>query len=56
MIQIEEITCNNKREAEAFEHKWIEILDAKLNSIMPHAMCKEQPEIYKHNWYEEKKE
>jgi len=56
MIQIEEINCNNKREAEAVEHEWIEQLGATLNSVMPHAMCKEQPEIYKHNWYEEKKD
>lgn len=56
MIQLEEISCKNKREAEAAEHDWIEQLSATLNSIMPHAMCKERPEIYKHNWYEEKKE
>ena len=56
MIQINETSCKSKREAEALEHYWIEQLGASLNSQMPHAMCKEQPEIYKHNWYEEKKD
>jgi hypothetical protein len=56
MIQIEEHNCNNKREAEAVEHSWIENLSATLNSNKPHAMCKEEPQLYKHCWYEENKE
>ena len=56
MIQIDETSCKSKREAEAVEHHWIEQLGASLNSQMPHAMCKEQPEIYKHEWYEENKD
>jgi len=56
MIQLEEHNCKNKREAEATEHYWIEQLAAKLNSNKPHAMCKEEPQLYKHCWYEEKKD
>ena len=56
MIQIEEHNCKNKREAEATEHYWIENLAAALNSNKPHAMCKEEPQLYKHCWYEEKKD
>lgn len=56
MIQVEEISYKNKREAEAMEHSWIEQLGATLNTVMPYAMCKEHPVIYKHNWYEEKKD
>ncbi len=56
MIQIEEVNCNNKREVEAVEHSWIENLAATLNSNKPHAMCKEEPQLYKHCWYEEKKD
>jgi hypothetical protein len=56
MIQIEEITCNSKREAEACEHCWIEKLSATLNSNKPYAKCKEEPVLYKHCWYEEKKD
>jgi hypothetical protein len=56
MIQIEEHNCKNKRDAEAIEHYWIETLNAKLNSNKPYAMCKEEPHLYKKNWYEEKKD
>ena len=56
MIQIQEHNCKNKREAEATEHFWIEQLAAKLNSNKPYAMCKEEPQLYKHCWYEEKKD
>ena len=56
MIQIEEHNCNNKREAEAIEHYWIETLGAKLNSNKPYAMCKEEPQLYKKCWYEENKQ
>ena len=56
MIQIQEHNCKNKREAEATEHFWIENLGAKLNSNKPYAMCKEEPQLYKQCWYEEKKD
>ena len=56
MIQIEEHNCKNKREAESIEQYWIEKLGAKLNSNNPYAMCKEEPQKYKKNWYEENKE
>lgn len=55
MIEIENVNCKNKREAEALEHYWIEKLHALLNSNKPYAMCKEEPKLYKHFWYEEKK-
>jgi len=56
MIQIQEHNCKNKREAEATEHFWIEKMGAKLNSNKPYAMCKEDPQLYKQKWYEEKKD
>jgi hypothetical protein len=56
MIQIQQHKLQNKREAESTEHFWIEKLSANLNTNNPHAMCKEQPQIYKKNWYEEKKD
>jgi hypothetical protein len=56
MVQIEEFSCKNKREAEAKEHQWIVDLKASLNKYMPYAMYKETPQIYQHNWYEENKE
>lgn len=56
MIQIEIVNCKNKRDAEAVEHYWIEKLHAVLNSNKPYAMCKEKPQLYKHFWYEEKKD
>ena len=55
MIQIQEHNLKNKREAESTEHYWIEQLGAKLNTNKPYAKCKEEPKIYKENWYEEKK-
>jgi glucosamine 6-phosphate synthetase-like amidotransferase/phosphosugar isomerase protein len=56
MIQINQHNLKNKREAESTEHYWIEQLGAKLNSNKPYAKCKEEPKIYKENWYEEKKD
>lgn len=56
MIQIQEHNLKNKREAESTEHYWIEQLGAKLNTNKPYAKCKEEPKIYKENWYEEKKD
>lgn len=56
MIQIENISCKNKREAEATEHFWIEKLHPTLNTNKPYAKCKEELQIYKHCWYEEKKD
>ena len=56
MIQIQEHKLKNKREAESTEHYWIEQLGAKLNSNKPYAMCKEEPQQYKQEWYEEKKD
>ncbi len=56
MIQIEIIHCNNKREAELKEHEWIEKLNSSLNKNKPHAMCVENPQKYKKDWYEENKE
>ena len=56
MIQIQVCNLKNKREAESREHFWIEELAATLNSNKPFAMCKENPQKYKHDWYEEKKD
>jgi hypothetical protein len=56
MIQIEQHNCNNKREAEAIEHEWIEKLNPTLNTNKPYAKCKEEPQIYKQKWYENNKE
>ena len=56
MVQIETVNCKNKRDAETVEHYWIEQLHAVLNSNKPYAMCKEEPQLYKHCWYEEKKD
>ena len=56
MVQIKEHHCKNKREAEATEHYWIEELAATLNTNKPYAKCKEEPKLYKHCWYEEKKD
>lgn len=56
MIQIENVKCNDRRQAEALEHKWIKNLGASLNVNNPYAMCKEQPQLYKQAWYEENKD
>lgn len=56
MIQLEEFSCNNKREAEAKEREWIEKLKPTLNKNMPYSLYAENPEKYKQEWYEEKKE
>jgi hypothetical protein len=55
MIQIEQVECKNKREADAIEHKWIEGLAPSLNINKPYAMCTENPVTYKHDWYETNK-
>jgi hypothetical protein len=55
MIQIEQVECNDKREAEALEHKWVELLSPSLNINKPYAMSTEDPVNYKHNWYETNK-
>lgn len=46
----------NKREAESIEQEYIEKLGATLNCSNPYAQCVENPTLYKHQWYEEKKE
>lgn len=56
MLQIENINCKDKRQAEATEHHWIESLQSTLNSNKPYAKCKEEPKLYKQIWYEEKKD
>jgi hypothetical protein len=56
MVQLEEHNCKNKREAESIEHNCIKKFNALLNFNKPYAMCKEEPEKYKQNWYEENKE
>ena len=56
MIQIEVVNCENKRNAELIEHNYIKTLEANLNSNNPHAMCKENPQQYKKDWYKENKE
>ena len=56
MLQIDLKECNDKREAELIEHNYIESLKATLNNNKPHAMCKENPQKYKKDWYEENKE
>jgi hypothetical protein len=56
MIEIENVDCKTKREAEAIEHKWIKHLGASLNLNNPHAMYKEEPQLYKQKWYEENKD
>jgi hypothetical protein len=56
MVQIEMVNCKNKRDAESVEHYWIEKLHAFLNTNKPYAMCKEEPKLYKQDWYEENKD
>lgn len=56
MVQIEECSFENSREAEAREHYWIEQIGATLNTNKPYARCKEDPVTYKKEWYEENKE
>ena len=56
MIQIENICCKDKREAESNEQYWIEKNAAKLNSVNPFTLHKEEPQLYKQLWYEEKKD
>lgn len=55
MIQLAKVHCNDRREAEAIEHQWIEKLSPSLNINKPYAMCKEKPVEYKQQWYEEHK-
>ena len=55
MIQIEEYSCNNKREAEMRERYWIENLKANLNCVSPFT-TNEEKEKQKLEWYEENKE
>ena len=55
MIQLAKVHCNDRREAEAIEHQWIEQLSPSLNINKPYAMCKENPAEYKQQWYEEHK-
>jgi len=55
MIQLAKVDCNDRREAEAIEHQWIEKLSPSLNINKPYAMCKENPVEYKQEWYEEHK-
>lgn len=55
MIEIDNLSCENKREAEKRERYWIETLVAKLNSINPIA-TKEEKIQQKKDWYEENKE
>jgi len=47
MIQIEAYPCNNKREAEARERYWYEILGAQLNSQCPFITPEEKKECQK---------
>jgi len=56
ILQIENIKCKDKREAEATEHHWINSLHATLNSNKPYAKCKEEPKLYKQIWYEDNKD
>jgi hypothetical protein len=56
MVQLESKNCKDKREAESVEHEWIKKIMSTLNSNKPYAMCKENPKIYKQDWYEENKE
>ena len=56
MIQIQQHELKNKREAESTEHYWIEKMSASLNTNKPYAMCKENPQQYKKDWYEENKD
>jgi hypothetical protein len=56
MIEIEKHDCKDKRQAESIEQYWIEKLLPTLNVNKPYAMCKEDPQLYKQNWYEEKKD
>jgi len=56
MVQIELKNCKDRREAESLEHYWIEKLSATLNTNNPYALCKENPQQYKKDWYEENKD
>ena len=55
MIQIEEYSCNNRREAEIRERYWIEHLKANLNCVIPFT-TNEEKEKQKQEWYKENKE
>ena len=54
MIQVEELNCNNSREALQRERYWMETLQASLNCINP-ITTKEEKDIQKQDWYEENK-
>jgi hypothetical protein len=56
MVEIEEHNCKDKRQAESVEQYWIEKTAASLNCINPFTLNKEDPQLYKQNWYEEKKD
>lgn len=56
MIQLEELSCENKREAEAKEREWIEKIKPTLNKNMPHSLYADNPDQYKKDWYEENKD
>lgn len=55
MIQIEELNCNNSREAALRERFWIETLKPKLNTVNSFTFEKEKI-LQKKEWYEEKKD
>lgn len=55
MVQLQESNLKNKREAEAYEHNWIQKLGATLNSKKPYMQCKENSVEYKKEWYENNK-
>jgi hypothetical protein len=56
MIEIEKHDCKDKRQAESIEQYWIEQTGALLNCVNPFTLHKEDPQLYKQNWYEEKKD
>jgi hypothetical protein len=56
MFEVEQFSCNNKREAESREQYWIEYFGAKLNTINPYTLCKDDPKMYKKIWYENVKD
>lgn len=55
-LQLDQLICKDKREAECREDYWIKQLNAKLNSNNPYTLYSENPSEYKKQWYEENKQ
>lgn len=54
MVQLEEFSCNNSREATLKERQWIDLLKPTLNCVNPYAYDDEKKQ-QKQQWYEDNK-